>query len=157
MTKIEKFMKLAIAKAREGVESGQSPFGACIVKNNTVISLSHNTVFHNTDITAHAEIQAIREACRKLDTIDLTGCEIYSTCEPCPMCFSAIHWAKIDKVYFGAEIKDAKSFGFNEINLSNENIKALGGSKVEIIGKILKNECIKLFEYWNSREDKRVY
>ena len=157
MPENEKYMKLAIAKAKEGVDKGQSPFGACIVKNNTVLSLEHNTVFQNTDITAHAEIQAIREACRKLDTIDLSGCDIYSTCEPCPMCFSAIHWARINRVYFGAGIEDAKRFGFNEITVSNENMKTLGGSPVEIIANLMKDECIELFNYWNLKENKRVY
>lgn len=157
MKENEKFMRLAISKARAGVDKGQSPFGACIVQNNTVISLEHNLVIQKTDITAHAEIQAIRDACKKLDTIDLSGCEIYSTCEPCPMCFAAIHWARIDRVYYGAEIKDAKRYGFNEITVTNENMKSLGGSNVEIISKLLKNECVELFEYWNSKENKRIY
>ena len=85
----ERFMRLAIARAHEGVASGQSPFGACVVKDGAVVSCEHNVVWRTTDITAHAEIHAIRVACARLQSIELPGCVIYSTCEPCPMCFSA--------------------------------------------------------------------
>ena len=112
-------MELAIAKTREGIRHGQTPFGACIVKKGRVIACSHNEVWKNTDITAHAEVAAIRVACRKLGTIDLSGCTIYSTCEPCPMCFSAIHWAGIGKIVYGAGIADAAECGFGELEISN--------------------------------------
>ena len=93
-----KFMRLAIAKAREGIKKGQAPFGACIVKNGKVIACSHNIVWESLDITAHAEINAIRTTCKKLKSVDLSGCTIYSTCEPCPMCFSACHWGRISRI-----------------------------------------------------------
>ena len=109
------------------------------------------------DSTAHAEICAIRKACRALNTIELSGCTIYSTCEPCPMCFSAMHWAKISKVVFGARIEDSKHFGFNELAISNERLKQEGGLKIEIEGNFMRNESIRLFEYWSKRDDKKVY
>ncbi|MDD2703568.1 MAG: nucleoside deaminase, partial [Candidatus Omnitrophica bacterium] len=104
-------MRLAINKAVQGIRKGQTPFGACIVKGNRVISLAHNSVWRDTDITAHAEINAVRKACKKLKTIDLSGCVIYSTCEPCPMCFAACHWAGISAIIFGARIADARRSG----------------------------------------------
>ncbi len=153
----EHFMQLAVDAAKKGVDSGQSPFGACIVKNGEVISCEYNVVWESNDITAHAEIHAIREANRKLKTIDLSGCVIYSTCEPCPMCFTAIHWARIDRLYFGARIEDAKRFGFNELTVSNEMLKSHGKSKVQIKGDFMREKCIELFEYWESKTDKKTY
>ena len=157
MTNHERFMQLALDKAKEGVDKGQSPFGASIVRNGEVISCEHNIVWQSTDITAHAEVHAIREANIKLNTIDLTGCVIYSTCEPCPMCFTAIHWARIDKIFYGARIEDAKSYGFNELSVSNEMMKEHGGSNVEVHGDLMREKCIELFEYWASKNDKRIY
>ena len=115
----EGYMRLAIQKAREGVAAGQTPFGACIVTaGGEVAACEHNVVWRTTDITAHGEVNAIRVACRSLGTIDLSGCTIYSTTEPCPMCFSAIHWAKIAGIVFGASISDAQAAGFNELAIS---------------------------------------
>jgi len=153
----EKFMRLAIEKAREGMKKGQSPFGASIVKNGEVISCVHNVVWLTTDITAHAEVHAIREACKKLGVIDLTGCVIYSTCEPCPMCFSAIHWANISKIVFGARIVDAQDGGFSELTIPNEEMKRLGGSPVEIVAEFMRKENAALFAEWHKLENKRVY
>jgi tRNA(Arg) A34 adenosine deaminase TadA len=153
----EKFMRLAIEKAREGVDKGQSPFGACIVKGGTVIACEHNIVLESTDITAHAEIHAIRVACRKINDIDLSGCIIYSTCEPCPMCFTACHWARINKIFYGAEIDDAQRFGFNELTVSNRLLKELGKSGLEIVHGFMRKQCVELFEYWAGKTDKRVY
>ena len=157
MSNNEHFMQLAIDKAIEGVDNGQSPFGACIVKNGKVIACEHNNVWESTDITAHAEIHAIREANLVLNSIELSGCVIYSTCEPCPMCFTAIHWARIDKIYYGASIEDAKRFGFNELTVSNEMLKNHGKSKVEVEGNFMREKCVELFEYWASKKNKRTY
>ncbi|MDP8216650.1 MAG: nucleoside deaminase [Candidatus Kaelpia imicola] len=151
------FMELAIAKAIEGVESGQTPFGACIVKNNGIISCCYNRVWAATDITAHAEIVVIREACRKLGSIDLSGCVIYSTTEPCPMCFTAIHWAKIDKIVYGASIEDAKSFGFSELVISSKEMRDIGKGKIEIIPGCLREDSLRLFSIWKGRGNSRVY
>lgn len=157
MNNDEKFMRLALEKAREGIEKGQSPFGACIVKDGKVIACEHNVVVANTDITAHAEIHAIRKACKELGTIDLSGCVIYSTCEPCPMCFAACHWARISKIIYGATIEDSKGFGFNELPITNEEMKDNGSSQLEVIGNFMREESISLFEQWAKREDRVIY
>lgn len=153
----EIFMRIAISKARQGVEKGQTPFGVCITKEGEIVSCVHNIVWESTDITAHAEIHAIREACKKLNTVDLSGCIIYSTCEPCPMCFSACHWAKISKIVYGARIEDAKKLGFSELTISNREMKQFGSSPIEIVGDLLRKENLELFEFWHKREDKRIY
>ena len=151
-------MRLAIAKTRQGIRAGQTPFGACIVKRGKVIACAHNTVWKTTDITAHAEVAAIRLACRKLGTIDLSDCEIYSTCEPCPMCFSAIHWAKMERIIYGAEIADARKCGFSELGISNERMKRLGRSRVTVKGDVLREECRALFsEFARGGGKKRLY
>ena len=153
----EDFMRMAIAKAREGLEKGQTPFGACIVRHGEVVTCVHNVVWETTDITAHAEVHAIREACKKLQTIDLSGCNIYSTCEPCSMCFSACHWANVSKIFFGAKIADAQSANFNELTLSNETMKKLGDSPIEIVPNFLQEECQKVFREWLSSEQAKAY
>ncbi len=150
-------MRLAIGKARQGVALGQSPFGACIARADAVVSCEHNVVWLTVDITAHAEIHAIREACRKLRTIDLSGCVIYSTCEPCPMCFSACHWARISKIVYGASIRDARASGFRELQISNARMKDLGESPVEIKGDFLREEAIALFHFFDQQPNKRTY
>ena len=153
----EKFMTLAIARTKQGIEKGQTPFGACIVKAGRVISCEHNTVWKSTDITAHAEICAIRKACKKLNTVSLTGCVIYSTCEPCPMCFSACHWAGISRIVYGARIADAKRFGFSELSISNKKMKSLGAGSIKIKGNFLRKENIGLFKLWFARKDRKTY
>jgi tRNA(Arg) A34 adenosine deaminase TadA len=153
----EKYMKMAIEKGKEGVRKGQTPFAACIVRNGEVLSCEHNTVWKDTDITSHGEIHAIRVACQRAKTIDLSGSSLYSTCEPCPMCFSACHWAKIATIVYGADIADAQKAGFNELTISNDRLKDLGGSPVEIVKGFLRQENIELFEFWLGQKDKRVY
>ena len=103
----EAWMRVAIRHAELGIAEGQTPFGACIVKPGRKISVAHNLVWQSCDPTAHAEICAIREASSALGTIDLTGCTIYSTCEPCPMCLAACHWARMTRLVYGASIADA--------------------------------------------------
>ncbi len=153
----EKFMRLATNKAKEGIKRGQTPFGACIAKDGEVISCVHNIVWEGVDITAHAEISAIREACKKLNTVDLSGCVIYSTCEPCPMCFSACHWARISKIVYGAQIEDAKKLGFNELTISNKELKKAGNCPIEIVGDILREENLELFKLWSVEGNRRIY
>jgi len=150
-------MRLAIAKAREGVQQGQTPFGSCIARAGDVVSCTHNVVWQTTDITAHAEIHAIREACRKLKTIDLSGCVIFSSCEPCPMCFAACHWARISKIVYGANIQDAQRSGFHELTIPAERLKELGGSPVEITGNFLRDEAVALFHFFDQQPHKRTY
>ncbi len=152
-----RYMERAIKAAQEGIAAGQTPFGACIVKDDQVISCSGNTVWKDMDITAHAEINAIRKACRELGTVNLTGCVIYSTCEPCPMCFAACSWARISRIVFGTRIDDAARFGFSELRISNETMREMGDLNIEIIGGFMRDECIALFEKWSRGPDKRSY
>jgi guanine deaminase len=154
----EKFMRLAIEKTREGIRQGQTPFGACIVSSDgKVAACDHNVVWATTDITAHGEVNTIRAACRALGVIDLSGCAIYSTTEPCPMCFSAIHWAKISRIVFGASIADAAAAGFNELTIANTQMRQVGGSPVRIDGGCLREECAALFVEWKNFGQARVY
>lgn len=151
------FMRAAIGKAREGIAAGQSPFGACITRESHVISCAHNLVWRDVDITAHAEIVAIRNACHALKTVDLSGCVIYSTCEPCPMCFAACHWAKLSKIVFGSRIADARRAGFSELNIGNEEMKRAGGSPMEIAGDFLREEALVLFDEFLRHPGARTY
>ncbi|MCK9572476.1 MAG: nucleoside deaminase [Candidatus Omnitrophica bacterium] len=151
------FMRLAIEKARLGVKAGQTPFGALIVKNNRVISCAHNLVWRNNDITAHAEVSAIRAACRKLKTIDLSEATLYSTTEPCPMCFSACHWAGIARIVYGAGIQDAKRYGFRELVISCAKMNCAGKSKIKLSAKVLLKENLGLFDFWRAQNNHRSY
>jgi tRNA(Arg) A34 adenosine deaminase TadA len=121
-----------------------------------VLAVARNSVLKN-DATAHAEINAIRKACAKLKSFDLSGCVIFSTTEPCPMCFGAIHWARIDRVVFGTSISDVKKRGFNELCISNRKIKSLGKLKVKIHPSYLRNECLDLLREWDRLPGKKVY
>jgi len=150
-------MRLAIEKAHEGVLRGQTPFGACIAREGEVVSCTHNVVWQAIDITAHAEIHAIREACRTLQSIDLSGCVIYSTCEPCPMCFAACHWARISRIVYGANIQDAQRLGFHELAIPNALMKELGGSPVEVVPDFLRDEAVALFHFFDQQLHKRTY
>jgi len=153
---MKEYMQKAIDKALEGVKEGESPFGSCIVKDGKVIAVAHNTVLSKNDPTNHAEINAIRKACRKLGHHDLSGCVLYSTTEPCPMCFAAIHWAKIQRIIFGTEIADVKNLGFSELTISNDEMKKKGGATVEIIGDFMRDECLELLSSWKKGKG-RIY
>jgi len=111
----------------------------------------------DSDPTAHAEINTIRKAARKLRTHILRGCIVYSTCEPCPMCFSAIHWADADMIVYGASIEDAAALGFRELHISNRKMKELGGSRIEILGGVLKEECVEMMKEWSERKNAKTY
>lgn len=157
MTMHEKYMRLAINEAKKNLNKMEGgPFGAVIVKGNKVIAAARNTVLKN-DASCHAEINAIRLASKKLRTYDLSGCIIYSTTEPCPMCFSAIHWARIDSIIYGNNIADARSIGFNELSISNVSMKKLGRAKIKIIGGILCSDCNRLFNEWFALSTKQLY
>jgi tRNA(Arg) A34 adenosine deaminase TadA len=153
----ERFMRLAIEKAREGVLKGNSPFGSCIVRGEEVIAVDHNVVWETTDITAHAEVTNLRHACSVVHGIDLTGCTIYTTTEPCPMCFTACHWARIGTIVYGTSIDDAATIGFNELKISNEMLKAQGGSEVKLVPHFLRDECLELFQFWVSHQKNPAY
>jgi len=152
-----RFMDRAIREARKNlVRPDGGPFGACIVMDGRIVAVARNTVL-TSDATSHAEVNAIRKASKKLRTFDLTGCEIYSTTEPCPMCFGAIHWARIATVYYGTGIRDAARAGFNELRISNAQMKALGGSKIRLVPGFMRDECQELFDAWLVMPDKNRY
>jgi guanine deaminase len=144
------FMWRAVEKAREGIALGQSPFGAAVVKGGTVVAAAHNTVWRDTDPTAHAEVNAIRQAAAALGTIDLSGCTMYTTCEPCPMCLAAIHWAKFGRCVYGATIADAAAAGFTELHVPAKELARRGGSKLAIEDGLLREVCAALFARWKE-------
>jgi len=153
----QSLMQLAVDKCREGLAAGQSPFGCAIAKGDQVIACSHNTVALTTDITAHAEVNAIREACREIDDIFLDGAVVATTCEPCPMCMAALHWARVETVYYGASIADAEGAGFNELQLPAAELLKSGGSDVHLVGGILVEPCRELFAEWLANPQRKVY
>lgn len=154
----DKFMLAAIEEARKGSSSGEGgPFGAVVARGEDLVSSAHNSVLRDNDPTMHAEIKAISQAARKLGTYDLSGCDIYTTTEPCPMCFAAIHWARIGRVIYGTDIKDVKELGFNELTIPVSEMKEKGSSPVEIDGGFMRDECEDLLKFWESLPDKRVY
>jgi tRNA(Arg) A34 adenosine deaminase TadA len=141
-------MAAAIEEARKGIAAGQSPFGAVVVTDGRLIASGHNEVWRRTDPTAHAEVVAIKRAAAALGTIDLTGCTLYSTCEPCPMCAGAIHWARLGSVVFGASIADARRAGFNEMPLPIEDVYRAAACAPRVVRGVLGAECAALFEEW---------
>ena len=152
-----RFMRRAIREARKNlVRPDGGPFGACVVKDGQIVAAARNTVLAN-DSTCHAEVNAIRKASKRLRTFDLSGCEIYSTTEPCPMCFGAIHWARIGTVFYGTGIHDAARAGFHELRISNEKMRVLGGSRIRLVPGLLRDECFELFEAWRALPDKASY
>ncbi len=146
----QELMNEAIAAARRGIASGQSPFGCAIALGGKVIAVEHNTVWLTTDVTAHAEINALRAACATASNIHLEGALVATTCEPCPMCMAALHWARVGEVHFGATIADAAHAGFNELQLSAADVLRLGQSSVNLMGDCLRAECQALFAEWKS-------
>lgn len=148
----ETWMAQAIEQARAGVAEGQSPFGAIVVRDGQLVAGGHNEVWHRCDPTAHAEVVAIRNAAAAMKSIDLTGCTMYTTCEPCPMCAAAIHWSRISDVYYGATIADARRAGFNELILAATDVYTMGGSPVRITSGVMQRECAALFEEWLARK-----
>ena len=152
-----RFMIRAIREARRNlVRPDGGPFGACVVKDGRIVAAARNTVLRN-DATCHAEVNAIRKASKRLGTFDLSGCEIYSTTEPCPMCFGAIHWARIGTVYYGTGIRDAAVAGFHELRISNAHMKALGRSKIKLVPGFMRAECLDLFEAWGALPARKLY
>jgi guanine deaminase len=151
------YMQLAIESAKIGMESGMGgPFGAVIVRNGEVIAIAHNEVLGTNDPTAHAEIVAIRKASAKLGRFDLSDCEIYATCEPCPMCQTAIHCAGIKKLYFGADRHDSAVGGFDD-DLIYRLAQGTADSPLLRPEIVDKQECADLFREWNSKSDRVMY
>jgi tRNA(Arg) A34 adenosine deaminase TadA len=150
------FMREAIRLANDSVRNGGGPFGAVIVKDNHIVAGSSNSVTIDNDPTAHAEVNTIRQACRKLGTFDLSGCVIYTSCEPCPMCLGAIYWAHIDRIYYGNTRKDARDIDFADDFIYEELDKPLDGRTVPII-PMLRDEAIESFRLWSEKTDKTEY
>ena len=152
----EKFMRQAIELAVENVANGGGPFGAVIVRGDEVIATGVNRVTSSCDPTAHAEVSAIRRACSELQTFDLTGCEIYTSCEPCPMCLGAIYWAHLDKIYYGCTKDDAADAGFDDSFIYKE-LALDDASRSKQIEALLSEEARATFEAWNAKSDKVEY
>ena len=149
-------MKRAIELSIKSVNNGGGPFGSIIVKGDKIIAEGSNKVTSNNDPTAHGEIVAIREACKKLNNFSLNQCELYSTCEPCPMCLSAIYWARIEKIYYGNTREDARKIDFDDSLIYTELQKNIDKRKISMI-QIMRNEALKAFELWDKKKDKVKY
>jgi tRNA(Arg) A34 adenosine deaminase TadA len=153
----KKFMKLAIKLSFKGVLSGKGgPFGAVIVKNGKVIAQDHNRVTSTNDPTAHAEIVAIRKACKKLKTFNLAECELYTSCEPCPMCLGAIYWSHFKKVYFANTKKDAADIGFDDLFIYQEIERPIKQRRT-IFKQIMRKEALAAFQLWKNKLDQKRY
>jgi guanine deaminase len=151
------FMERAIALALENARSGRGgPFGALIVKNGEIIAEAANCVTLKNDPTAHAEIAAIREACKKLGDFQLTDCEIYSSCEPCPMCMGAIYWARPARVYFGSTGTDAAKAGFDDSFIYREIQRPYAQRKIPMT-QLMREEALAVFRAWEQKQDKISY
>ncbi|MBU0586371.1 nucleoside deaminase [Candidatus Micrarchaeota archaeon] len=146
----EKFMGKAIEACEKSIERGQTPFGCVIVKGGKIIARAHNTVVYYNDPTAHAEVNAIRLAGKKLKSVHLKDCILFSSCEPCPMCFSAAHWANVKEVVYAATIEDAESLGFRELRIHNKDFSKKG-SKIKLVPEILRKEAIKVMKKWKGK------
>lgn len=154
---MDEFMKEAINLANDNlVTNVGGPFGACIVKDGQIVGRGSNHVLANNDPTAHAEVMAIRDACMNLNTYDLSECEIYTSCYPCPMCLSAIIWANIKKVYYGNTKEDAADIGFRDDFIYDFIKNDNNGKSLELI-QIDRDKTIKSFEDFSKKKDKTIY
>ncbi len=151
-----RFMREAIALSLDNIEHDGGPFGAVIVKDGEIIARGANRVTASVDPTAHAEVNAIREAARVLGTFDLSGCEIYTSCEPCPMCLGAIYWARLDKVYYGNTQADAKAVGFDDSFIYDELALPMGERRLKMT-PMMRDEAIETFKRWENKSDKTEY
>ena len=156
MEEKNKFMLKAIELSIKSAETIGGPFGCVIVKDNKIISEGSNKVTSTNDPTAHGEIVAIREACLKLNTFNLSGCELYSSCEPCPMCLSAIYWSHIDKIFYANTRNDAKNIDFDDSFIYSEINKKIEDRKIQM-SQMLRDEALKAFKIWNTKVDKIKY
>lgn len=153
----ERFMRRAIELSHKNMQSNDGgPFGAVIVRDGNVVAEGWNRVTSTNDPTAHAEVDAIRNACQALGTFSLEGCEIYTSCEPCPMCLSAIYWARIKKIYFGNSRKDAAEINFDDDLIYSEVSKPIDQRIIPAV-QILGSEAKKVFRSWTEKNDKTPY
>ena len=149
-------MREAISLASESVKNGGGPFGAVIVKDGKIIAARSNSVTIDNDPTAHAEVNAIRDAARKLGTFDLSGCTVYTSCEPCPMCLGAIYWAHIDRIFYGNNRADAAAIGFDDDFIYRELELPFSRRTVPIL-PLLQSEALESFRLWDEKSDKTEY
>ncbi len=150
---MNKYMRMALNEARKGIKAGHGgPFGAVIVKDGVVVAKGHNQVIKNNDPTCHGEIMAIHKACKKLGTFDLSGCEIYTTGEPCPMCMAAILWANIEKVFYGCNILDTEEIGFRDKKFYEQF-----ANREQFIQELDRKQCLKLYGEYKRITDKINY
>ncbi|WEK20097.1 MAG: nucleoside deaminase [Candidatus Pedobacter colombiensis] len=157
MNQHEKFMKMAIRLSEKNVmDSTGGPFGALVVKDGKVIARSANKVTSTNDPTAHAEVSAIRIACKRLKTFDLSGCVIYTSCEPCPMCLSAVYWARIDAIYYANTKQDAEHIGFSDKFIYDELEKPMNKRKLPI-KQMMRDEALQAFKLWEKSTIKIEY
>ena len=152
----KKFMAKAIELSIKSANTIGGPFGSVIVKDQKIIAEGSNKVTFTNDPTAHGEIVAIREACKNLNTFDLSGCEIYTSCEPCPMCLSAIYWSRLDKIYYANTREDAKNIDFDDSFIYTEIPKKIDDRKIKMV-QMLRDEALKAFEIWDKKVDKIKY
>jgi guanine deaminase len=153
-----RFMELALEEAYRGLARNDGgPFGAVIVHAGEVVARGHNEVLKTSDPSRHAEMCAISRATRRLRSHHLPQAEIYSTTEPCVMCFAAIHWSRIRRIHFGTSVRDVRALGFNELAITNRRLRSLGESRVRIVPGVLRGECRELLEYWNRLPHRRTY
>ena len=152
----QEFMRRAIQLSLESVKHGGGPFGAVIVKEGKIISEAANRVTLDNDPTAHAEVNAIRQAARSLDRFDLSGCDIYTSCEPCPMCLGAIYWAHLDHIYYGCNRRDAADAGFDDEFIYQE-LSLAPAERQKVMEVLLPDESLAAFRMWKEKKDKRRY
>jgi len=156
MESINKFMLRAIELSIKSANGSGGPFGCVVVKDNKIIAEGSNKVTFSNDPTAHAEIVAIREACKKLNTFNLSGCDIYASCEPCPMCLSAIYWSHIDNIYYANTRDDAKKINFDDSMIYSEFSKKIEDRKIPI-KQMLRDDALEAFDIWDKKTDKIEY
>lgn len=152
----KEYMMKAIELSMNSVANGGGPFGAVIVKDGKIVAEGSNCVTLNNDPTAHAEVTTIRKACTALNTFDLSGCEIYTSCEPCPMCLSAIYWSRIERIYYGCDKVDAKNIGFDD-SFIYEQIELKPELRSIPSSQMLHTEALEAFRMWTDKEDKIEY
>lgn len=154
---IELFMQEAIELSRLSLDNPTfGPFGAIIVKDGLVVGRGHNQVIANSDPTAHAEVMAIRDACQSLETFELDDCEIYSSCEPCPMCLGAIYWSRIHKIYYANTARDADELGFSDVDLYHQFQLPIERRAIPSV-QIMHENALAIFEEWKRTPGKRLY
>lgn len=152
----EQFMQQAIDLSKNSVKNGGGPFGAVIVRNGEVIAEASNSVTIDNDPTAHAEVNCIRKATRKLNRFDLSDCEIYTSCEPCPMCLGAIYWARLARIYYANDRKDAANIGFDDDFIYRE-IPVDPAQRQKPMEQLMRNEALEAFKMWEENDEKTEY